>query len=104
MLRPFDSSAGVHWRHGPDFVDYASSWVPDLEVPRRLASPRVLVLGSSSGEGLSALALLGARCPGRPGEELSDSHSDLELPGDAASDTSFEGFPDPQTCPEARIS
>ena len=50
------------------------------------------------------MALPGARCPGQPGEELSDSHSDLGLPGDAASDASFEGFPDPQTCPEARIS
>ena len=34
LLRPFDSSAGVHLRHGPDFVDYASSRVPGLEVPR----------------------------------------------------------------------
>ena len=104
LLWPFECSAGVHLRHGPDFVDYASSRVLDPEVPRRLASPRVLVPGSGSGEGLSPLALPGARCPGQPGEELSDSHSDHGLPGDAVSDASFEGFPDPQTCPEARIS
>ena len=95
LLRPFDSSAGVHSRLGPDFVDYASSRVPDPEVPRRLACPRVLVPGSGSGEGLSPLALPGARCPGQPGEELSDSHSDLGLPGDAASDASFGGFSRP---------
>ena len=52
LLRPFDCSTGVHLHHGPDFVDYASSRVPDPEVPRRLASPRVLVPGSGSGEGL----------------------------------------------------
>ena len=104
LLRLFDSSASVHSRHGPDFVDYASSRVPDLGVPRRLANPWVLVPGSCTGEGLSPLALPGARCPGQHGEELSDSNSDLGLPGDAASDASLEGFPDPQTCPEARIS
>ena len=104
LLWPFERSTSIHLHHGPDFVDYALSRVPDLEVPRRLASPRVLVPGSSTGEGLSPLALPGARCPGHPGEELSDSSSDLGLPGDAALDASFEGFPDPQTCPEARIS
>ena len=104
LLRPFNSSASVHSRHGLCFVNYASSWVPDLEVPRRLACPRGLVPGSCTGEGLSPLALPGARCPGQSGEELSDSNSDLGLPGDAASDASFEGFPDPQTCPEACIS
>ena len=104
LLRPFDSSASVHSCHGPDFVDCASSRVPDPEVPRRLASPRVHVPGSCSGEGLSPLALPGARCPGQMGEELFDSHSDLGLSGDAASDALFEGFPDSQTCPEARIS
>ena len=34
VLRPFNRPAGVHSRHGPDFVDYASSRVPDPEVPR----------------------------------------------------------------------
>ena len=104
LFWPFNCPAGVHACHGPDFVDYASSWVPDPEVPRRLASPQALVSEPGSGEGLSHMALPGARCPGQPGEELSDSHSDLGLPGDAASDASFEGFPDPQACPEARIS
>ena len=33
-----------------------------------------------------------------------DSDSDIGLPGDAALDASFEGFLDPQTCPQARIS
>ena len=95
MLWPFDRPAGVHSLHGPDFIDYASSRIPDPEVPQRLASPRVLVPEAGSGEGLSPLALPGARCPGQPREELSDSHSDLGLPGDAASEASFEGFPDP---------
>ena len=104
LFRPFDRSASVHSRHGPGFVDYASSRVPDLEVPRQLASPRVLIPGSGTSEGLSPLALLGARCLGQPEEELSDSNSDLGLPGAAASDASFESFPDPQTCPEARNS
>ena len=104
LLRPFDSFASVHSRHGPDFVGYAPPWVPVLEVPRRLASPLVLVPGTCTGEGLSPLAMPGVQCPGQPGEELSDSYSDLGLPGDAASDASFEGFPDPQTCPEACIS
>ena len=104
LLRPFDHPAGVHSCHGPDFVDYASSRVPGPGVPRRLASPRVLVPESGPGQGLSPLALPGARCLGQPGEELSDSLSDLGLPGDAASDASFEGFPDPQACLEARIS
>ena len=44
LLRPFDSSASVHSRHGPSFVDYASSRVPDLEVPRRLTGPRSGIL------------------------------------------------------------
>ena len=104
LFRPFDRPAGVHACHGPDFVNYALSRVQDPEVPRRLASPRVLVSEPGSGEGLSPMALPGARCPGQPGEELSDSHSDLGLPGDAALDASFEGFPDPQACPEARLS
>ena len=50
------------------------------------------------------MPLSGARCPGQSGEEFSDSDSDLGLLGDAASDASFEGFPDPQTCPEAQLS
>ena len=33
LLQSFDSSASVHSRHGPDFVNYASSRVLDLEVP-----------------------------------------------------------------------
>ena len=104
LLRPFHRTAGVHSCHGSDLVDHASSRVPDSEVPGRLAGPRVLVSEPGSGEGLPSSALSGARCPGQSGEEFSDSLSDLGLPGDATSDSSFEGFPDPQTCPEARLS
>ena len=104
LLRPFHRPAGVHACHGSDLVDNASSWVPDPEVSGRLASPRILVSGPGSGEGLPSLALSGARCPGQSGEEFPDSDSDLGLLGDAASDASFEGFPDPQTCPEAQLS
>ena len=103
LLRPFHHPAGFHACHGSDLVDHASSRVPDPEVSRRLASPRILVLGPGSGEGLPSLALSGARCPGQSGEELLDSDSDFGLLGDAASDASFEGFPDPQTCPEAQL-
>ena len=78
-------------RHGFWILRYLDDW-------------RVLVSGPGSGEGLPSLALSGARCPGQSGEEFSDSLSDFGLPGDAASDTSFEGFPDPQTCPEAWLS
>ena len=78
--------------------------VPDPEVPGRLAGPWILVSEPSSGEGLPSLALSGARCPGQSGEEFPDSISDLGLPGDAASDASFEGFSDPQTCLETQLS
>ena len=83
--------SSIMHRHGPRILRYLDDWL-------------VLVPGSGTGEGLSPLALPGAQCPGQPGEELSDSSSDLGLPGDAASDAFFEGFPDPQTCPKARIS
>ena len=104
LFRPFDRPAGVHECHGPDIVNHASLWVQDSEVSQRLASPRVLVSEPVSGEGISPLALPRAWCPGQSGGELSDSLSDLGLSGDAASDASFEGFPEPQACPEARLS
>ena len=50
------------------------------------------------------MALPGTWCPGQPGKEFVDSDSILGLPGDAASDSSFEGFPDPKACPEAQLS
>ena len=50
------------------------------------------------------MALPGSWCPGQPGKEFVDSDSVLGLPGDAASDSSFEGFPDPKACPEAQFS
>ena len=46
----------------------------------------------------------GARHSCQPGQELPDLFTDPGLSGDEASDASFEGFPDPQTCPEALIS
>ena len=90
--------------HGSDFVDHVLPWVPNLEVPRRLASPRVLLSEPGSGEGLPSVALPVSWCPGQPGKEFVDSDSVLGLPGDAASDSSFEGFPDPKACPEAQLS
>ena len=104
LLRPFHRPAGIHACHGSDLVDHASPQVPDLEVPRRLASPRVLLSEPGSGEGLPSVALPGSWCPGQPGKEFVDSDSILGLPGDAASDSSFEGFPDPKAYPEAQLS
>ena len=104
LFRPFYCSADVHTCHGPNLVDNASFRLPDPEVPRRLASPWVLVPRDCTGEGFSPLAVSGARHSCQPGQELPVSFTDPGLSGGEASDTSFEGFPDPQTCPEALIS
>ena len=40
------------------------------------------------------MALLGARGPGEPLQELSRSFTDFGLSGDESSNLSFEGFPD----------
>ena len=104
LLRPFHRPAGVHACHGSDLVNHTLPRVPDLEVPQRLASPRVLLSEPGSGEGLPSVALPGTWCPGQLGKEFVDSDSILGLPGDAASDSSFEGFPDPKVCPEAQLS
>ena len=100
----FHCSADVHSCHGPDLIDHASFRLLDPEVPRRLASPRVLVPRDCSGEGLSPLAVSGAQHSCQPGQELPDSFTDPGLSWDEASDASFEGFPDPQTCPKALLS
>ena len=55
------------------------------------------------GEGLPPLVMSGAGNSHQLREELLDSVSVHRLPGDEASDVSFEGFPDPQMCPEALI-
>ena len=72
-------------RHGFRILRYLDDW---------------LVLGFSFRNLLRArdflLALLGARYPGQSVEELSDSLSDLGLPGDAASDAFFGVFPTPK--------
>ena len=104
LFRPFHCSADVHSCHGPDLIDHASFQLPDPEVPRRLASPRVLVPRDCTGLRLSPLAVSGARHLCQPGQELPDSFADPGLSGDETSDASFEGFPDPQMCPEALIS
>ena len=64
----------------------------------------VLLPRDSTGEQLPPLVVSGAQHSSQPGQELSDSFTDPGLSGDEASDASFEGFPDPQTCPEAVIS
>ena len=104
LFRPFDGSAGVHTCHGPGLLDNASVRFQDPPLPRRLARPGILISGDCAGEGLSALALSGARDSRQPVEELLDFYSVDRLSGDAASDVSLEGFPDPQTCPEALLS
>ena len=96
LFRPFDRPAGIHSFHGPDFVDYASSRVPDPEVPRQLARPQVIVSEPGSGEGFSPVALLGVQCPGQPGEELSDSHSDLDYLGMRLQTLPLRVFPTPK--------
>ena len=56
------------------------------------------------GKGLPPLVMLRVRHSNQSGKELSDTVSDHQLPGDETSDVSFEGFPGPQTCPEALLS
>ena len=104
LFRHFDGSAGVHTCHGPSLLDNASVQFQDPLLSQRLARPRILVSGDCAGKGLSALALSGAQDSRQPVEELLDSYSVDRLSGDAASDVSFEGFSDPQTCPEALLS
>ena len=58
-----------------------------------------LVLGSSFREIVRARDFLLWLC-----HELPDTFTDPGLSGDEASDASFEGFPEPQTCPEALMS
>ena len=104
LLRPFNCSADIHSCHGPDLVDHASFRLQDPEVHRQLASPRLLVPRDCTGEGLSPLAVSGAWHSSQPGQELPDSFTDAGLSGDEALDVSFEGLPNPQTCPEALLS
>ena len=104
LFRPCDSSAGLHPRHGPGLPHHTSVWLQDPSLPGLLARHRIVVPGDCAGEGLSAIVVSGAGYSHQPGEELSDTDSVDRLPGDEASDVSFEGFPDPQTCPEAFIS
>ena len=44
------------------------------------------------------------RGPSQPRQELADSFPDAGLSGAESSHTSFEGFSDPQTCPEALLN
>ena len=76
----------------------------NFALSRRLALPRILVSRHSAGEGLSPLILLGAWCSRQSCQELPRPISDSELSEDESPDTSFEGFPDPQTSPEALLS
>ena len=99
-----DCPAGVHAGHGPCVCHHAPVRVQDPSLPGRLTRPRILVSGYSAGEGLSPLALPGARGSGEPLQELSGSVSDFGLSGDETSNMSFEGFPDPKVCPEALLS
>ena len=96
LFWPFHHSAGVYSCHDPCLVDNASLRFSHSEVSRRLASPRLLLSRNSTGEGLSPLALSGARHPCQLSQELPDSFSDPGLSGDEASDASFEGFHDPK--------
>ena len=50
------------------------------------------------------MVMSGAGDPHQYREELLDPVPVHRLPRDEASDVSFEGFPDPQMCPEALIS
>ena len=104
LLRSVDCLAGVHAGHGPCVCHHAPLRVSHPSLPGRLARPRLLVSGCSAGEGLSPLALPGARGSGEYLQELSGSVSDFGLSGDETSKTSFEGFPDPKAYPEALLS
>ena len=104
LLRPVVCSAGVHASHGSYLFQHASLRVPDPTVSGRLARSGILVSRERVGEGLSHLALSGAGRPGQPRQELSDSISDAGLSGDESSNTSFEGFSNPQTCSETLLN
>ena len=104
QFRSFCFGLATAPRHGPGLPHHTSVWLQDPSLPGLLARPRILVPGDCAGEGLSAIVVSGAGYSHQAGEELSDTDSVDRLPGDEASDISFEGFPDPQTCPEAFIS
>ena len=90
--------------HGPYLRHHAPLRVPHSAVFGRLARPWLLVSGSRAGEGLSSVALPGARGPGEPLQELSRSFTDFRLSGDESSNSSFEGFPDLKASSEALLS
>ena len=104
VLRPVVFPAGFHAGHGPCLCHNAPLRVLHSVVPGLLARPRLLVSGSHAGEGLSPLALPGARDPGESLQELPRSYADFGLSGDESSDSSFEGFPDSKASSEALLS
>ena len=104
VFRPLESSAGLRPHRGPDLLHHASLWLQDSSLAGRLARPRILVSGDSAVEGLPPLVVSRAGDLHHSSEELSDTVSDHRLSGIETSDVSFEGFPDPQTCPEAPLS
>ena len=104
LFRSFDNSADVYQHHGPGLLDHASVRFQDPQIPGRLARPRILVPGDCAGEGLNPFVMSGAGDSRQSSEKLLDSISINRLSGDETSDVSFEGFPDPQTCPEALLS
>ena len=97
LLRPVHCSASVHAGHGPYIFSLAPIWVPNFALSGRLTCPWIL-------EGLSSLALSGAWRSRQPCQELPRHLSDFGLSGDETPDTSFEGFPNPRTCPESLLS
>ena len=104
LLRPVDSSSGVHMCHGPGLFDNASSRFPDSPVPRRLVCCWLLLSRDSTGEGFPSLALPPLGDSDQHSQELSDSNSVARLFRDDDSDRSFEGFPDPQARSESVVS
>ena len=104
VLRPLHCSASIHARHGSYLFHHASLKFPDPTLSGRLARSGIHISRDSAGEGLSALALSGAGSSSQPRQELSDSFSDAGLSGDESSHASFEGFSDPQACPEALLN
>ena len=91
------SSAPQVFTHvmAPDLLHYASFWLSDPVLSRRLAHPRILASGDCAGERLFVMALWGTMGSGEPFQEFSHTDSDLRLSRHDSSVDTFEGFPDP---------
>ena len=100
----FIRSVCVHPCHGPGLLHYASLWLSDPPLPRRLARPRIIFSGDSAGERLPLVAVSRVRDSRESLQELCHSCSISRLAGYDSTLKPFEGFPDPNADPEGALS